>query len=171
MRKTRILGLAFLFLAGVVGCSADPREDKISGIISTIDNTTSSLSSVREKLQKTIEDRKKEGKLLTDEDFKKVQVLAEELKRNGAVLLRLKEDSDRLGDTTSEAQKKEFAERNRTIILPKLLALDKAVRELEQVVAESEKMPADEPAREQLKAFKDTLKAGTDNFLLMSKQR
>jgi hypothetical protein len=166
---TWLLGAALL---GVAGCGATEQETLISEALGRLDDLTGKLKEIQKQVKEAVETSDKKGVPITaaDENLVKATKTAEDLKKIGERLQRIKEYTDRANDKTPPAYKEELLEKNQGRIRDKVKELQTAEGELRTVLAQAEAR-ADPNGKDQLKLLKDEIKNGHDAFELLTKHR
>src|SRR5262249_54804702 len=138
-------------LFGAVGCGTDDQDQIISRTLTTVDEVSGNLSEINKSAREAIttSEKKKQNIGEKDEYLLRAFASAQELRKLGERLQRLKELSDILKDKTSPQHSKELADRYRNKLHDKVVNLEKEQRALDVTLAQAEEK-ADEGGKRQL---------------------
>lgn len=188
MRRFFVLAGTILLLGSMSGCGGDQRDFYIGRIVAILEETRAVFDEVKTELKKTVDDRKKDGKSITDANIRDVIGKLEARDQTGGVVNRLKSLGERLQfvkerlevlrEQTTDEQRKRFADNYKSKLPPALESLDDAQRQLDTVLKEADELIARDPnedgrhrAEREIEKLRTTLKEGREPFELLTKQR
>jgi chromosome segregation ATPase len=128
----------FALLAGMVGCSSNPREGVLKATIGAVDKATAQLRNVKANINAAVEKSTKEKKDLTEADFKPAVAAADELKKVAKELQTLREHADALKDSTPKEEREQLAQQYKGSLQGALVQLEKAQTEVNQAIKQVE---------------------------------
>jgi hypothetical protein len=169
-RAATCLLCGLLFCA--VGCGTDDQDQIISRTLTTVDEVSGNLSEINKSVREAIttSEKKKQNIGEKDEYLLRAFTSAQELRKLGERLQRLKELSDILKDKTSPEHSKELVDRYRNKLHDKVLNLEKEERALDVTLSQAEEK-ADDGGKRQLKNVREEIKKGREAFEVLTKQR
>jgi hypothetical protein len=154
-------------MAAVLGCSSNPSDVLGNATISTVNKAAEDLRIVKTKVNEAVDKSTKDNKELTDNDLKPAVNAAAKLKDVGREMQQIKERTDALKDSISKAEREELDQRFKGRLQDALVALDKAVTEVDQAVRRAEEKA---PNKQVVDELKKTLKIAKGEFEVLAKQ-
>jgi hypothetical protein len=165
-------GLLCGLLFGAAGCGTDDQDQIISRTLNTVGEVTQNLSEIKKFVREavTTSEAKKQDIGEKDEHLLRAYTSAQELRKLGERLQRLKELSDILKEKTSPEYSKELAARSRTRLQDNVLSLEKEERELVVALAQAD-AKANEGGKKQLENVRKEIQRSREAFEVLTKQR
>jgi hypothetical protein len=163
-------------LLGAVGCGSDDQDQIISRTLTTVDEVSGNLSEINKTVREAITANDKKNQKIGEKDEYLLRAFAsaQELRKLGERLQRLKELSDILKEKTSPEHSKELADRYRNKLHDKVLNLEKEERALDVTLAEADEK-ADASGKRLLndenRSIRAEIKKGREAFEVLTKQR
>ncbi len=164
-------------LCGVVGCGADVQDLIVSRTLNGIDQVTTNLADIRKAVNEalTANAKKKQqdsnAKLTeTDPNLLRAYTAAQELRKLGEGVQRLKAEADRYKDKTSADYRHELATRYSKQLADKVQNLEKEENDLDVTLSEAE-ANADEGGKKEVSKIREEIKRGVEAFEVLTKQR
>ena len=155
---------AVLLTLGLVGCAGDPREAKINSVISYLNQSSSDISQIKEKVSDAI--KKAENKKLPTKEMKEALSPVESLKTLTKDMQKVKQHIESLAGSTTKEQKDALAEQFRSKLSAAMATLEEERRALEKTIQEAESIDPDG-----VKELRAKLTEAEGNFVMLAKQR
>ncbi len=157
-------------LAGLTGCGASQRDQEIRHVIELISNVSSTYRTLKDDLNKASDKHEKDKKPLTEEDWRPLVVKAEDLKKIAQEVQAYKGHLDSFRDSTSDEQKRRFAESYGVDFRDRVLEVDREERAYHVAFNRAYDLSND-LGKEEADKLRKTVKDGKDVFDLLTKQR
>jgi hypothetical protein len=174
---------ASLLLGGLLccaaGCGTDVQDTIISRMLNAIDQVNTNLSQVKKDVNEALaanakkkqQDPNANPKLTeTDPNLLRAYTAAQDLRKLGEGVQRLKADADRYKDKTSADLRKDLDKRYSKQLQDKVLNLEKEYNDVNMVLADAE-ASADDNGKKEVGKIREEIKKGVEAFQVLTKQR
>jgi len=166
MKRMLVLAGTVMFCGLFSGCSGDPREDAITGVVNLMNAAVGDVNGVKKEVNKAVEKSKKENAPL---DLGEAIKLTKGLEDTGK---KLHEYKARRVDTikaADETEQKELADRKRGMIQNAFNELVKAKTDLNQALQEAAGIGDD--AREKVDELRSKIREAEAPFETIARQQ
>jgi hypothetical protein len=159
-------------LFGAAGCGTDPQDEIISSTLTRLGEVTQNLGEIKKSVREAIttSEAKKQDIGEKDEYLLRAYASAQELRKLGERLQRLKELGDILKEKTSPEYSKDLVARYRTRLQDNVRSLEKEERELIVALAQANAR-ANEGGKKQLDNVRKEIQRSREAFEVLTKQR
>jgi hypothetical protein len=150
----------------LAGCASDPREAKITAVITYVDSAATSISRIKDSVAAAI--KKAENKKLDGAELKKAVQDVADLKdlAGGKKMQGAKQDIEALASSTPKEERAALAEKFRGKLSSAMARLDEERRALEKTILEAEAIDPDS-----LKELRSKLTEAEGSFVMLARQR
>lgn len=137
MKHWHLPALAAVLTLFLVGCSADPRDEKLTEALNQFNLAADQVAIVRKTLATAVDKAREKNSRLLENDLKEVEEQAKKLRDIGKELLKLKGrielDQERTSPADQERFRQEFGPQTQQLFQ----RLDKEQQELDRTVAQA----------------------------------
>ncbi len=135
MKRPLVLLSTLMLCAVLTGCSSDPREDAVNGVISNMNASAGAVDSITKEIQKAIDKHNKDNAPL---DFTEAIKITQNLEKEGKNAQKLKVERVDLYKPANPEEKADFDQRFKPRIASAFAELVKAKTNLNNVLQKAE---------------------------------